>query len=423
MSDLNGRSTPIDVENDPPSGRRLRLFIIAGENSGDIHGSNLIKALRKLYPNFDARGLGGPNLEKAGVVLQRNIVKDLAIIGFVAVLANIRKIRRLFYATVDHLREWQPDALILVDYPGFNIRIAEKAKQLGIPVIWYISPQIWAWHKSRLYTLAKLVDKMLVVFPFEVGLYREENVDVEHVGHPLFDLIKVERSREEIFEEFGLDPSRPLITLVPGSRKKEVTQFLSIMLEGTRRYREQDPTAQFVIVRASTIDPEMIDAIVAKMDLEDPPVVVDRLRYHVREYSDFSWVKSGTSTLEAAILGRPMLIVYRVNYSTWTIGKHLFTIGHIGLPNIVAGDRIVPELLQDEFTAQNLADKTYYYMTDREAYERMEADLLRVKNKLGGPGASKNAARAVLEVCGVEPDEEQSPQSHREHREVDAPRP
>ncbi|MDK2971532.1 MAG: lipid-A-disaccharide synthase [Candidatus Sumerlaeota bacterium] len=382
----------------PENERPIKLFVIAGENSGDVHGSNLFKALFRKDPTIRAYGLGGPLLDEVGVKLKANIVEDLAIIGFVGVVTNFPEIRRLFYNTVHFLDKFRPDALVLVDYPGFNIRIAEKAKNLGIPVIWYISPQIWAWHRSRLYKLARIVDRMIVIFPFEVGLYREEGVDVVHVGHPLFDVIKVDLTREQVCAEFGLDASRPLIGLIPGSRRKEVRQFLPIMLEGVKRYHEIDPQAQFVIVQATTISDDTIESAIARAELDFKPLVVNRLRYSVRNSCDFSWVKSGTSTLEAAILGTPMLIVYRVNSLTWLIGKQVFTIGHIGLPNIVAGDRIVPELLQDEFTPRNLAEKTHHYLSNPDEYARMVSDLQDVKEKLGGDGASDRAADAVLEL-------------------------
>lgn len=408
MSEVSLHDTPVPGSDSTPGAggvKPLRLFLIAGENSGDMHAANLMRALRRRHPDVRATGLGGPQMEAAGVKLKSNIVKDLAIIGFIAVVQNFPRLRRLFLGTVAYLKQHRPDALILIDYPGFNIRIAERAKRLGIPVIWYISPQIWAWHRSRLYTLARIVDRMLVIFPFEVNLYREENVDVVHVGHPLFDVITVDKSREEMFTMLRLDPTRPLIGIVPGSRKREVKQFLPILLEGARRYYEMDPRAQFVIVRASTIDMTLIQSILDRADLPFEPAITDRERYSVRAACDFSWVKSGTSTLEAAILGTPMLIVYRVNWLTWMIGKQIFTIGHIGLPNIVAGDRIVPELLQDEFTPRNLAEKTRHYLTHRDAYERMVSDLTAVKNKLGGPGASDNAAKAVLDLLGHKTDE------------------
>lgn len=389
--------------------RELHLFFIAGENSGDIHAANMLRALRRLYPKVRAVGLGGPQLEAAGMELRRNMVKDLAIIGLAGVLRNFVKIRRVFLDTEAYLREHRPDAIILVDYAGFNIRMADRAKRLGIPVVWYISPQIWAWHKERIHTLARVVDLMIVIFPFEVSLYKAKNVDVVHVGHPLFDLIKIDRTKEQVYAEFGLDPAKPLITIVPGSRKREVQDFLRIMLEGARRYREGHPETQFVIIRATTIGREQLEEIVAKEKLPFPVQVVDRQRYNLRQHADFSWVKSGTSTLEAAILGAPHLIVYKVNFLTWVIGKQLFTISFIGLPNIVAGATIVPELLQDEFTPLNLADQTAFYLDQPEEYERMLADLRRVKEMLGGPGASEKAARAVLNLCGASPPEEPVP--------------
>lgn len=382
----------------------LRLFLIAGEHSGDIHAANMVRALKRLHPDVRAQGIGGPEMKEAGVRLHRDIVRDLAIIGVIAVIQKLPQIRELFAITKNALIKAKPDALILVDYPGFNIRIAEWANRRGIRVVWYISPQVWAWHRSRLYKLARIVDKMLVVFPFEVGLYREEGVDVEHVGHPLFDVIRVDSTRQEVCEANGLDPDRPVVSIVPGSRKKEVAGFLPILLEGARRYHEMDPQAQFAIILAPTISRVRVRQAIEKAELTFPVAVVSEDRYSMRKHSDFSWVKSGTSTLEAAILGTPCLIVYKVNFLTWVIGKQIFTIGHIGLPNIIAGDRIVPELLQDEFTPRNLAEKTRHYLGNPEAYARMVEDLDEVRDRLGGPGAAQNAARAVLAACGVEPE-------------------
>lgn len=383
--------------------RQLHVFFIAGENSGDIHGGNLLRAMQSLYPNIRAVGLGGPQLESAGMELRYPMVKELAITGLAGVARNSLKIRRVFLDTEEYLRRHRPDCIILVDYPGFNIRMAERAKRLGIPVIWYISPQIWAWHKERIHTLARVVDHMIVIFPFELGLYKAKSVEATYVGHPLFDLIKIDQSKEEVYGAFGLNHEKPLITIVPGSRKREVEDFLSIMLRGAKRYCEKHPKTQFAVIRASTIDRELIESIIERERPKFKIVVADRLRYNLRQHADFSWVKSGTSTLEAAILGAPHLIVYKVNWLTWVIGKQLFTISFIGLPNIVAGSMIVPELLQDEFTPLNLAEQTALYMDNPDEYKRMVDDLGRVKDKLGGPGASRKAARAILKIFNIDP--------------------
>lgn len=385
--------------------RELNVFFIAGENSGDIHGSNLLRAMKRYHPAVNAVGLGGPDLQRAGMNLRYNMLEKLAITGTAGVIRNFGLIRRTFLETEAYLKKHRPDALILVDYPGFNIRMAARAKKLGIPVIWYISPQVWAWHKERIHTLAKVVDLMMVIFPFEVRLYKENNVNVVHVGHPLFDLIRIDQTKEQVYADLGFDPARPLITLVPGSRKREVQDFLRIMLQGAARYRERHPETQFAVIRAQTITEDMIRRIIDREHLPFEVKIVDRCRYNLRQHADFSWVKSGTSTLEAAILGAPHLIVYKVNWLTWVIGKQLFTISYIGLPNIVAGTGIVPELLQDEFTPMNLAEKTAYYLENPDEYRQMVEELGRVKMKLGDVGASRRAARAVLTYLGINPDD------------------
>lgn len=378
--------------------REYHFFFIAGENSGDLHGSNLLRAMQRLHPKVKAVGLGGPKLQEAGMDLRTNMVENLAIIGLAGVFKNFLTIRRIFLDTVEYLKEHRPDAIILIDYAGFNIRMAERAKKLGIPVVWYVSPQIWAWHRERIHTLARVVDLMMVIFPFEENLYKTHNVEVVHVGHPLFDVIKIDQTKEEVYAEFGLDPERPLITLAPGSRKREVQDFMAIMLEGAARYYEKHPETQFALIRANTIWPSQVDAILKKAKPSFDVVVVDRLRYNLRNYADFSWVKSGTSTLEAAILGAPHLIVYKVNFVTWVLAKNLSNISFIGLPNIVAGTMIVPELIQDEFTPMNLAEQTAFFLENPDEYAQMTAELRRVKDALGEPGASEKAARAVFSL-------------------------
>jgi len=384
--------------------RKLHLFLIAGEESGDTHGANLLEALHAYHPAIEAVGLGGEHMEKAGMKLRRDMKKDLAIIGLAGVVTNFPKIARVFKDTEAYLQQHRPDALILIDYPGFNIRMAQRAKNLGIPVIWYISPQVWAWKKGRIKTLARTVDLMLLIFPFEILTYKGRGINTVHVGHPLFDEITLEMTREEVYKFHGLDTGKALVTLVPGSRKREVRDFLHIMLQGALRYRETHPDTQFAVIRATTIDEELLHEIIARENLPFTVKVVSKHRHDLRKHADFSWVKSGTSTLEAAILGAPHLIVYKVSWLTWVIGKQLLTNSVIGLPNIVADKQIVPELLQDEFTPLNLAEQTAAYLDHPDQYARMVDDLRRVKEKLGGPGASRRAARAILKLFGIDPD-------------------
>ncbi len=375
-----------------------RLFVIAGDPSGDIHAGNMLRALKEMCPNIRMAGLGGPNMKKAGMKLLANIVEDLAIIGFTGVVRNFPKIRRLYLRTVSVLAKERPDALLLVDYPGFNLRMAAEAKKLGIPVIYYISPQIWAWRRGRIKTIARVVDKMIVIFPFEEGLFRQAGIDVTYVGHPLMDLLQIDMNREQVLAHFGLDPAKKVIGLVPGSRKSEIENMLPTMLGAAERLAARVPNVQFALPRAATISEDYLKRYLDKC--RAPVCVADRYRYNLRATFDFAWVTSGTATLETAILMTPMIIVYRVNWLTWLVGKRFMTLACIGLPNIVAGDIIVPELLQDEFTPQNLASHTLKYLNHAEEHERMRESLRAVKEKLGGPGASRLAAKAVLEALG-----------------------
>lgn len=400
--ETTGQGTPRpDKRKSGGSGGGPNLFIIAGDPSGDIHAGNMVHALLRKCPEAKIAGLGGPNMRKAGVKILTNIVEDLAIIGVTGVIRNFPRIRRLFLRTVNFLATRRPDALILVDYPGFNLRMAAEAKKLGIPVIYYITPQVWAWRRGRIKTIAELVDKIIVIFPFEEGLFRQAGLDVTYVGHPLLDLLTIDMERSQVWNHFGLDPERRLVGLVPGSRKSEIESMLPVMLGAAERLSRKLPDVQFALPRASTISPEYLDKFLSKCSVKI--AVADRYRYNLRSTFDFAWVTSGTATLETAMLVTPMIIVYRVNWLTWLIGKRFMTLACIGLPNIIAGDIIVPELLQDEFTAQNLADTTHRFLTNPEELEQMREALQLVKEKLGGPGASALAAEAVLEALDRKP--------------------
>lgn len=378
------------------------IFLIAGENSGDLHASNLVRALQSLDSSLRFSGLGGPQMTAAGVILLKDIVKGLAIVGVTPVIRKIRVIKQLLDHVREFLTEQRPDAVILVDYPGFNLRVARMARDLGIPVIYYISPQIWAWHPTRIAKIRATVDLMMVFFPFELKMYRKAGVNAVHVGHPLLDIMRLTMSKQEVFEKFGFDRDKKLIGLLPGSRKPEIVRHLPVMLEACELMMRRMPEQlQFVIPRSSTVPPELLQKYIDRYDV--PVRVVDQYRYNVRSTLDFAIVKSGTSTLETAALLTPMVIIYKVSFLTWMIAKSLVQIPWIGLVNIVAGARVVPELLQNEATGANLSRTVLELLNDPERLENMKFQLAQVKESLGKPGASRRAARCVMEILSGRP--------------------
>lgn len=377
-------------------GNSRKILIIAGENSGDLHASNLVKQMKHLDPTLEFIGLGGNQMKSAGVRLISNIVDRLAIIGFAEVLRHVNKIRRLFRQVRTVLEHDRPAAVILIDYPGFNLRVARMAHSMRIAVIYYISPHVWAWRKGRVNEIAKCVDKMLVIFPFEEGIYREAGVDVTYVGHPLLDVMKLTMTKEQVFERFHFDPNKKLIGLLPGSRKPEVERLLPVMLEAAEMIKARVPDVQFVIPCASTVKKELIDYYIENAGVEVH--VVDAYRYNVRSAMDFAIVASGTATLETAFLICPMVILYKTSFLTWVIAKNLVSLPYIGLVNVVAGDMVVPELLQNEATPLNVANRVVKILSSPKEIETIKYELAKVKEKMGGPGASKRAAEQVLAV-------------------------
>ena len=373
------------------------ILIIAGENSGDLHGSNLVRELFQQDPELNITGIGGGQLRMAGVDLIANIVDRLAIIGVTGVVKNAERIIRLYRKVLKYFDEVKPAAVILIDYPGFNFKVMKAARKRGIPVIYYIMPQVWAWHRSRIYTLRDSTARMLVVFPFEENLCRSVGMDqVRYVGHPLLDVMNLTMTRDEVFQKFGFDRDKKLIGLLPGSRESEIDRLLPGMIGAAERIQKVLPNVQFALPRASTIKKEAIQHYVSAADIDVK--VVDAFRYNVRSVMDFALVKSGTSTLETAILVCPMVIIYKVSFLAWMIAKNVVKLPYIGLVNIIAGEMIVPELLQNEATPLNIAEKTIEILGDEKTLQNVKYDLERVKEKLGGPGASRRAAEQVIEV-------------------------
>ena len=386
-----------------------KFFVIAGENSGDNYASLLIRGIKKVEPNCEFRGLGGPQMEDCGVTLLEDIVQHLAIIGITQVVKNFRKILKLFEKVEKDLLQYRPDAIILVDYPGFNLRVAKMAKsmteKLGyeIKVFYYVMPQVWAWHKKRIHTIRENVDLMIVHLEFEKEFCDKHDVPVFYSGHALLDVIKLTRSREEICQKFGFDPNRPLLGLMPGSRKPEIIRILPSMLEACELLHQHDPNLQFVLPRATSVDLEWIEKYMSRYKV--PINIVDQERYNVRSIMDFALVKSGTSTLETAILETPMLIIYKTSWLTWMIGKSLLKIHYIGLVNIIADKMVVPEILQDEATGLKISEECKAILYDDEKRKNIQFELRRVKSKLGEPGASDNAGAKILEFLNQNGDQ------------------
>ena len=294
------------------------ILIVAGEASGDLHAASLARAINAIQPQIKFFGLGGKKVKQEGVDLYFDIV-ELAVVGLFEVLKNLKKFKEIFSGLLKEVDRRKPDLAILVDYPGFNLRLAAELKKRGIPIIYYISPQVWAWAKARIKTIKKLVDLMLVVFKFEEELYKENSIPVAFVGHPLLDTVKSTLSKEELFKKYSLDVKKFTFALLPGSREKEVKLLLPVMLDTAKIIHGQKPDSQFLILRSSTVRHEIFNRITAHYQL--PIVMLSDMTYDGISASDFALVASGTATLETAILGVPMVIMYKVSFLTWAYLK------------------------------------------------------------------------------------------------------
>ena len=358
----------------------MKLYIIAGEASGDLHGSRLISALHQKQENLEVRAWGGDLMEAAGSTLVKHY-RDLAFMGFWEVLKNIRTIFRNLASCKEDILGFKPDAVVLIDYPGFNLRIARWAKEQGIPVIYYISPQIWAWHQSRVRQIQRDVDRMLVILPFEKEFYQKHNVEVSFVGHPLLDAI-------------GPPPddhnrNQQQIVLLPGSRKQELKRILPIMLSVTREF----PAYRFVVAGTNSLPKESYEEFLS----DYPQVTIEYNKtYELLATSRAALVKSGTSTLETALHNTPQVVCYTGNALSFQIAKRLVKVKYISLVNLIADEPLVTELIQNEFNTKNLSRELADILTPQ-GTERLQEGYKRVRTILGNSGASERAAEEVLQ--------------------------
>lgn len=375
-----------------------KILIVTGEASGDLHGANLVRELRPLAGDIAIFGVGSRRMSEAGVTMLADAA-EISVVGATEVLTHIGAIYRVFARLRRFLREERPDLVVLVDFPDFNILLGRSARRLGIPVIYYISPQVWAWRKGRARKIARLVRSIMVLFPFEVDIYRRAGADVRFVGHPLVDAAASELGRLEARRSLGLAEDRRVIALLPGSRTKEIENLLPVMLGAARLLVKRYPDAQFVLPVAPTLDPVLVGRHVAAGGV--PVTMIDGRVYDVLRASDAAVVTSGTATLETGLMEVPMVIVYRISKLSYAIGRMIIDIENIGLVNIVAGRAIVPELIQDAVTPERIAGGIADMLDDPERYRRVVSDLQEVRRLLGEGGASRRAAAVVAEHLGI----------------------
>ncbi|MEA2013907.1 MAG: lipid-A-disaccharide synthase [Thermodesulfobacteriota bacterium] len=370
-------------------------MIVAGEASGDLHGSNLVKAMHRIDQQIHFYGIGGEKLRDAGIEIVTDL-SEMAVMGLTEVLSKLGFILKVRRKLKKMLQERHPDLLILIDYPDFNLSLAKEARKNGVKVFYYISPQVWAWRKRRIYSIARLVDKMAVILPFEVSIYKNVNLDVSFVGHPLPDSIEIKYTREEALERFDLKEETTTIGILPGSREGEVKKLLPEMLKAAEILEDRLPFVQFVMPLASTLNYDFVAGIVSHFSVDVK--IIKGNTCDVVEISDCAMVASGTATLETAFLGTPMIITYKVSTPSYLIGRAVINVDNIGLVNIIAGKTVVPELIQGDANPERMADEVYDILTDVSRMDEMKRELLDVRKKLGGQGASEKTARLAYEM-------------------------
>ncbi len=372
---------------------KWRILLVAGETSGDMHGADVVNMLKDQAPSVEIFGVGGPALRAAGM---QTLVDSAAIAGMGLFEARdkVSNLIGAYHQLSGLLRAEPPDLLILIDFPEFNLRLAKIANQAGVPVFYYISPQVWAWRKRRVYTIAKRVDQLAVVFPFEPEFYAAHGCAVEFVGHPLVDRVRATRSREETLRRYQLDPNRPTIALLPGSRTQELRYLLSPLLGAATHL---GAPYQAILALAPSLDRAAVEKKLAGNFFERTNVrVVQGDTYNVVHAADLTVVAAGTATLEIALLERPMVIVYRMAPLTYALARLLVGVPFIGMPNLIAERRIVPELLQSAVTPDRIAHEVRQLLRSPQAYSVVQRDLQEVRRRLGDGGATQRTAALIL---------------------------
>ena len=373
----------------------VRLLLSCGEASGDLYAGALTRELLALDPTIAVTGLGGPQFAAAGGRLIEDF-RGIAVTGLTEWMSKVPRLlatmRRLEHAA----KTERPDALVVIDFADFNFRLARRIKRLGIPVVYYISPQIWAWRPGRLATIRDVADRVLVIFPFEEAIYREGGVPVEFVGHPLIDLAKPSLAREPFLAGLGLSPSAPTVAILPGSRPNEISRILPDLARSAAHIRDAVPGVQFVVARAPHLDDHLFEVVGTSGSAPAFSVVTGDTDT-VLASADVALTASGTATVQTALHDTPMVVVYRMSPLSYRLARRLVRLDTIGMVNLIAGEKIVPEFIQDAFTPEAVASEAISMLTDRERAARIREGLATVRARLGGPGASRRAAESILQ--------------------------
>jgi lipid-A-disaccharide synthase len=364
----------------------MKYYIIAGEASGDLHGSNLIKQLKQQDPSADIRFWGGDLMQQAGGTLVKHY-KDLAFMGFIEVVMNLRTVLRNMEFCKKDIEAWQPDVLVLIDYAGFNLRIAEWAKPLGYKIIFYISPQVWAWKENRVKKIKRSVDKMLCILPFEQDFYKKWEYEVEYVGHPLIEVIKA--AKEESIVPLS---DKPIIAILPGSRLQEVSVKLPIMLTMAKHF----PEYQFIVAQAPSLDDDFMQGLTGA---HTNVSTVKGKTYPLLQQAKAALVTSGTATLETALFGVPEVVCYKGSAISYFLAKRLIKVKYISLVNLIMDKLVVHELIQDDLTEENLLKELSLLLKDEATRVRLKADYTALWTKLGEKNASRRAAEVIVSAA------------------------
>ena len=373
----------------------MRVMISCGEPSGDLYAGALTRELLRLDPAAQITGFGGQRLRSAGATLVDDF-QGLSVTGLLEVARVLPRTYAIYRRLLAHAAATRPDVFVAVDFPDFNFRLAQAMRRLGVPVVYYVSPQLWAWRPGRMKTMQRIADRVLVIFPFEEELYRRAGVPVEWVGHPLLDESADVEPRATFLGRFGLDPAKPVVALLPGSRINEVSAILPGLLDASRIIHERVSGAQFVLARA----PHLSDELFANLNARGPAIaMIADATDDILAAADVALVASGTVTVQAALRECPMVVVYRLSALTYRLGRPFVRVDTFAMANLVAGRQVVPELMQDDFTPDAVVQQALPLLEDRRKAEAMRADLRAVRAKLGTPGASRRAAEAVLAVA------------------------